>query len=113
MMFLALLLALIAPPSALAVRAQARANLASYIQDGDYPPQAMQRGEQGQVGFELDVSPAGRVVHCRVIQSSGSALIDAATCRIMVARARYIPARNADGSAASDTVTGNIRWFLP
>jgi protein TonB len=112
-MFLTLLLALTDPGSVPAVRAQAQANLASYIQDGDYPAQAMRRGEQGQVGFELDVSPRGRVEHCRVIQSSGSPLIDAATCRVMVSRARYVPARNADGSAAPDTVTGNIRWFLP
>jgi protein TonB len=112
-MILALLLVLSVADSVPAVRAQARANLASYIGDGDYPPQAMQRGEQGQVGFELDVSPQGRVVRCRVTQSSGSALIDAATCRIMVARARFSPARDAEGRPVPDTAANSIRWFLP
>jgi periplasmic protein TonB len=112
-MFLTLLLALSAPDAAPAVRAHPQDNLASYIQDGDYPAEAMRRGEQGRVGFALDVSPKGRILHCRVIQSSGSALIDAATCRIMVSRARFTPARNADGGAAPDTVTNSIGWYLP
>jgi TonB family protein len=93
--------------------AQARANLASYIQDGDYPALAMRRGEQGLVGFELDVAPDGRVANCRVIQSSGSRLLDATTCQIMIDRARFTPARNADGSPAPDTVSSHVRWWLP
>jgi TonB family protein len=93
--------------------AGARANLASYVQDGDYPVLAMRRGEQGVVGFELDVAPNGRVANCRVTQSSGSRLLDYATCRVMISRARFTPARNADGSAAPDTVTSAIRWSLP
>ena len=112
-MLVMLLLALSAPDAVPAVRAQAQANLASYIADNDYPEAALRRNEQGTVGFELDVSPQGRVVQCRVIQSSGSPLIDAATCRVMVLRARFTPARDADGRAVPDTVTNHIRWFLP
>jgi TonB family protein len=93
--------------------ARAQANLASYIQDGDYPALAMRRGEQGTVRFELDVAPTGRVANCRVIESSGSRLLDAATCQVMLSRARFTPARNADGSAAPDTVSSQIRWWLP
>jgi periplasmic protein TonB len=112
-MLLSLLLVLAGQDPVPAVRAQPLANLASYIGDNDYPRQAMQRNEQGEVGFALDVSPQGRVLHCRVIHSSGSAAIDAATCRIMVSRARFRPARNADGSAVPDTVTNSIGWYLP
>jgi len=93
--------------------ARARANLASYIQDSDYPALARRRGEQGRVGFELDVAPNGRVVNCRVTQSSGSRQLDVTTCQILIVRARFTPARNADGTAAPDTVTGHIRWALP
>jgi len=93
--------------------ARAQANLASSIQDGDYPALAMRRGEQGIVGFELDVTPTGRVANCRVTAPSGSRLLDAVTCQVMISRARFTPARNADGSAAPDTVSSQIRWLLP
>ena len=34
--------------------------LAGYISNDDYPIEAMRRGEQGRVGFELEISPEGR-----------------------------------------------------
>jgi TonB family protein len=93
--------------------ARARAALASYVADGDYPLQAMRKGEQGTVGFELDVSPQGRVVACRILESSGSRLLDVRTCQIMFVRARFTPGSDAAGHPAPDTVTGRIRWVLP
>lgn len=90
-----------------------RANLASYIADSDYPSSAIRRGEEGTVQFQLDISPQGLAVNCRVIQSSGSPALDNATCRILVERARFTPARNAAGNPVPDTVTSRIRWMLP
>jgi len=42
--------------------------------------------EQGTVGFELDVSPQGNAVACRVTRSSGSAILDQRTCALLVVR---------------------------
>ena len=96
-----------APP---AVRAKAKANLASLVRLYDYPPRAFERREQGQVFFELTVGPAGRVTACRVTCSSGSTELDNATCRIMRKRARFVPARDSDGRPVPDTVASSLIW---
>lgn len=93
-------------------RARARANLASYVQYNDYPPEAMRLHQQGTVGFALVVSAEGRVEHCEVLQSSGSTQLDGRTCQIMLARARFQPARDNGGHPASDIVTARITWML-
>jgi len=95
------------------VSSRARAVLASYISDSDYPAGAIRNGEQGDVGFRLDVTAEGTVSDCQVVESSGSALLDGATCRIMRARARFTPARNSAGQAVADTVSARVRWVLP
>lgn len=93
--------------------ARAKANLASYVSDEDYPPNAERNEEQGTTRFRLGVGPSGQVTDCTVIGSSGSAALDSATCRLMKQRARFTPARNSAGQPTSDSVTSAIRWVLP
>jgi protein TonB len=93
--------------------ARARANLASYVSDADYPASAIRAEEQGTTGFRLTVGPDGRVTACSVTSSSGSAALDQATCRIMRSRARFTPARDDHGQATTDSVSSRIRWVLP
>jgi protein TonB len=93
--------------------ARAKANLASYVSDADYPASALRGEEQGATRFRLTVGPDGRVQDCTVTGSSGSSSLDSATCRIMKSRARFTPARDSTGSATGDTVSSTIRWVLP
>jgi protein TonB len=93
--------------------ARARANLASYVSDEDYPSSAVRNEEQGTTRFRLGVGANGQVTECSVIGSSGSSALDSATCRLMKQRARFTPARGSDGKATSDSVTSAIRWVLP
>lgn len=93
--------------------ARARANLASYVSDEDYPTSAARNEEQGTTRFRLGVGPDGRVTDCTVTASSGSSALDSATCRLMKQRARFTPARNSDGEAVPDSVASAIRWVLP
>ena len=99
-------------PDAGPVRARARQNPASYVRVADYPSGARSRHEQGQVHFELAVSPAGRVTGCQVLRSSGSAELDDKTCLIMVERAQFQPARNAQNIAVPDVFRSSIRWLI-
>jgi protein TonB len=93
--------------------ARARANLASYVSDADYPAEAIRREEQGVTRFRLVVSADGRVSDCAVTGSSGSTALDSATCRLMKSRARFAPARDSDGRPTGDTVANAIKWVLP
>lgn len=92
--------------------ARARANLASYVSDSDYPASALRNEEQGTTGFRLTVGPNGRVTDCTITSSSGSSALDQATCRIMRSRARFTPARDNTGQPTSDTVTNRITWRI-
>jgi TonB family protein len=92
---------------------RALANLASYVADDDYPAEALRRGEQGIVGFQLEIGPDGLVSGCEVLSSSGSSALDEATCSIMQARARFSPARDGAGRAVADRVQARLRWVLP
>jgi len=87
----------------IAVSAGARANLASYVTDSDYPASAVERGEQGTVRFTLAIGADGRVTGCTVTGSSGSAVLDSTTCRIMRSRARFTPARDSNGNPTADS----------
>ena len=87
-------------------------NLATYLSDFDYPVEARQRREQGTVSFRLTIGPDGRPTECVVTQSSGSAILDETTCRLMRERPRFTPARDRNGNPVSDTVEARIRWRL-
>ena len=92
--------------------ARARANLASYVSNDDYPAAALRDEEQGTTVFRLTVGRDGRVTDCLVTSSSGSAALDNATCRIMRTRARFTPARDSNGQPTTDTVTNRLTWRI-
>jgi protein TonB len=101
------------PPVTKLEPARAKANLATYLSDADYPSDAIRREEQGATRFKLAVGPDGRVSGCTVTASSGSAALDLATCRLMKSRARFAPARDTSGSPTTDVVSSTIVWRLP
>jgi len=101
------------PPVRRVQPAKARANLASYITNDDYPSSALRNEEQGTTGFRLDVGPDGRVSGCTVTAPSGSSALDTATCRLLRSRARFTPATDSTGARTSDSVSGRIRWQIP
>ena len=94
-------------------RAIALAPLGSYIRPGDYPYTALRARQSGWAKMDVVVSPTGRVIACDVVRYSGSPVLDAAACRILRARARYRPARDAAGAAVCDVDQGVVQWTLP
>jgi len=79
----------------------------------DYPPEAVRNHWQGTVIADLTVSATGRVTACKIVKSSGHAVLDDATCNIIIARAIYRPARDANGNPIEDHVrTPPIAWTL-
>ena len=100
------------PPPRTVEPARARANLASYVSNDDYPSSALRNNEEGTTGFRLTVGPNGRVTSCTVTSSSGSSALDNATCRIMRSRARFTPARDSNGQPTTDTVSARIAWRI-
>ncbi len=102
------------PPAPVKVQpAKARANLASYITDEDYPADALRNEQSGTTGFRLEIGPDGRVTNCSITRSSGASSLDNATCRILRSRARFTPATDSSGAKTNDTFSSAIRWVIP
>jgi TonB family protein len=91
---------------------RAKGNLAALVTSDDYPAVALRAEEEGTVRFRLDVGKDGLVNACSVTESSGSASLDSATCRIMQERARFTPARNSAGKRVTDRVQSSISWRM-
>jgi TonB family protein len=100
------------PAPRIVAPATPRAPPQAYIGAEDYPA-SLQRGEQGAVGFILDVGANGRVAGCTIRRSSGYGALDSATCRLMRSRARFTPAMDSTGSAVPSRVTQEVLWVAP
>jgi len=108
-----LLAALAAAPAAPGPsRAVPTAPLSRLIGDMDYPAAALRAEEQGNVRVTLEVAANGRVTGCTVVESSRSATLDSTTCRILTARARFTPARNAAGEPTTDRIETALAWRM-
>jgi len=89
------------------------ARTAAWATNSDYPAEARRKAMQGDVEFELQVSEKGCGISCAVTKSSGWPLLDEETCRLMVERARFNPARDKDGKPIPATWKSAFHWQLP
>lgn len=78
----------------------------------DYPSRALQREEQGTVGFRVTVGTNGRVEACEVTSSSGSSDLDRAACQGMRRFARFDPALNDAGEPIVSTWSSSLAYRL-
>ena len=79
----------------------------------DYPAAALRRGEHGTVRARMKIDASGAVIDCTIAKSSGSALLDEATCAVIRARAHYSPWTETDGRAAPRYDVVRIKWVIP
>ena len=86
--------------------------ISGLISSDDYPPQALDRGEEGTVGVILHVDANGAVGVCTVEKSSGWEVLDAQTCRLLSLRAKFEPARDRQGNPAASDYHTRIKWQI-
>jgi protein TonB len=84
--------------------------IAGRIADSDFPDDAYVAGGEGIVHLRFTVAPSGRVSDCAVTRSSGSRQLDNLTCRLIIKRFRYRPARNAEGKPVASVIIGEHLW---
>jgi protein TonB len=78
----------------------------------EYPADALREHAEGIVRVALDIDERGRATSCTILQSSGHASLDAATCRLLTVRARYAPA-TVNGQPVKDVLKTAINWRIP
>jgi TonB family protein len=84
-----------------------------WLTDDDFPRSARGENHQGVVRFALSVDSAGHPTHCRIVASSGFTELDEQTCKILVARVQFEPARDEQGEKAPGVFSTSFRWQLP
>lgn len=82
------------------------------IRDSDYPRAAAEAGIEGGLTTRYVIGANGRVANCFIVKSSGSAILDETTCRLVMQRYRYAPARDSLGRRVPDEDVEDHSWIL-
>lgn len=96
------------PPGAPVPKTDAR----SWITNDDYPPEALRNNWQGSVQIEWTIDEFGLVRDCKVIESSGHAVLDEAACNLVMRRARYWPSLDKNGAPVPSQSRRRVIWRL-
>ena len=86
--------------------------IAGALRDSDFPRGAPEAAAGGVVAIAFRVRSDGRVDRCRVIVSSGVALLDALTCRLVERRFRYRPAGDDSGAPVDAELRTSFTWGM-
>lgn len=95
------------------VAARPRGNPSAWVTNDDYPASALRNEEQGRTAFRLAIGADGQPTSCTVTASSGARALDDAACRLLMRRARFTAARDADGAAVAGTYANSFLWQIP
>ena len=85
----------------------------TWITPDDYPNTALQRKTQGNVIVAFTITAKGRAVECAVEQSSGQLALDVIPCPLIERRARFQPAKNANGAPISTEGRYSVAFWIP
>lgn len=88
-------------------------NPGDWVRPEDYPPIALRLDMAGVTEFAISIDAAGAPAACEITHSSGFDVLDRATCRALMARARFRPARNSKGEPVASIWRSRSRWTLP
>lgn len=88
-------------------------NKARVIRAEDYPTDAVGSHVQGTTYYRVFVSQAGAPTGCTVTTSSGYTSLDNRACALIMERARFAPAKDAQGRPVSGTLDARVFWQAP
>jgi TonB family protein len=87
-------------------------SLQGLFKPDDYPPNALDHDDQGQVGIVIRTDPKGAISDCVVEETSKSEDLDKQTCDVIRKRAKFKPALNMQGRAVAGEYRARIRWQI-
>lgn len=81
-----------------------------YFNKNDYPKALREAKPKGTTGAEVMVGVDGRPLSCRVTDPSGIPLFDSETCRLLLKRFRFRPARDMSGKPVAAPWAMDVDW---
>ena len=88
-------------------------NVGQWFGPQNYPAEAIRSARQGRVLAAIQVDAAGAATGCSIEESSGTTVLDQATCDIAMAHLRFDPATDHKGQPIASTYRLPVRWALP
>ena len=74
-----------------------------------YPPEALDKNQQGTVHAESLIGTDGVPKECRIVESSGHTELDAGTCKLFL-QMRFEPARDENGKPIPSHFDSKVTW---
>jgi TonB family protein len=98
-------------PSAATAAVRVSGDLRVLVTRAGYPTEALRKGQQGTAQFQVLVDDKGAVAGCDVLVPSGVPVLDSTGCEVISERARFRPARDAQGQPVRSVVTTpQVAW---
>jgi TonB family protein len=82
----------------------------SWFGPNSYPMEAQKKGIEGSVKYDVSVDRKGEPKSCRIVASSGSSILDRATCKTVLSKAHFTPAIGPDGKAVAGHFSNKAIW---
>ncbi|HXG99018.1 MAG TPA: energy transducer TonB [Sphingomicrobium sp.] len=80
------------------------------LRDSDYPRELIRDRVAGMVSVKFTVTPSGSIANCRIARSSGSGMLDHATCSLLTQRLRFRPATDGNGRPVATEIGSDYTW---
>lgn len=87
-------------------------NLSEVFAPANYPFFAKARGEEGLVRFVVTVDASGIAMDCVIVEEAEAEALNQPTCDLIMAQARFEPARDRRGRAIAASFSRPVRWVL-
>jgi protein TonB len=82
----------------------------SWVTNADYPLDAWRAREEGMVQYDVAVDAQGKPAGCTITYSTATPALEAETCRLLLERARFQPAEDANGKPRASVWAGETVW---
>lgn len=94
-------------------RAEPIGSPGNWFNSNDYPARALAKNESSLIRFRLMVDATGKPTSCYVQQATMTREFIDLTCALLVQRARFTPALDADGAPTASYYINAINWLVP
>lgn len=87
-------------------------NLSEVFASANYPFFAKVRGDEGRLRFVVTVDASGIAKECVIVEEAEAETLNQPTCDLIMAQARFEPARDRRGRAIAASFSRPVKWLL-
>ena len=85
---------------------------ATWLDSADYPQGSLWKGNNGIVQFRLNIGQDGSVEGCHILYRTNPDEFADLSCKLILKRAKFQPAVDADGKPARSFYVQKVRWMV-